>query len=243
MSEESQSDSENEIIEDVPEQFEITDDMAPADVFRLSPMTLTDYLEQEPRFTTIEQHEQALRQCIARTVRGFIVKYRERASFRYEILNGTQLASILSFFMPYTKTTPAHTSSAGRAIAAKTTEARYNPYKDSLTNARYQVQLAFFGETALISADPHVLSLYVPPTGPYDRNIIVRFIQFMESRVNNPQALHEELSAHAFRSRNPDIFIRKVFIHYSAQGNSGKTFFANTFVSSPVHDWNKGARC
>ena len=229
MSESSQDESENEIIVDVPEPVEVPEDAPPTQVFQQSPFTLTDYLERKAHYTTIQEHEDALKQCVALAFGVYVVKRRERLSFRYEILNGSQLGNILDFYMPYRRTVPSHTSAAGRAIAEKTSEGKYNPFKDSIKNAIFQRQLAFFGETALMSSDPQVLSLYVPPTGEYNRAIIERFIHFMESRVNNPEALHEELTAHAYRFRHEDAFIRKVFVHFAAEGKTGKTFLANAF--------------
>jgi hypothetical protein len=60
----------------------------------------------------------------------------------------------------------------------------------------------------------------------YKPELIQEFISLMESRSINTRSLHEELSSHAYRFRNPEAFIVKCFIHYSATGNTGKSFLA-----------------
>jgi hypothetical protein len=84
----------------------------------------------------------------------------------------------------------------------------------------------------LFSENPEILSMYrgIPETD-YDKQLIVDFIEFMESRVISKQALHDELSAHAYRFRHPSEFIEKFFIRYEKDGNAGKSFFAACLAS------------
>ena len=56
---------------------------------------------------------------------------------------------------------------------------------------------------------------------------VQRFIKFFEDRVENPRALHDELSAHAFRLRHIDADISKVFIHYSPESYTGKSLLSS----------------
>jgi hypothetical protein len=61
--------------------------------------------------------------------------------------------------------------------------------------------------------------------------MIEDWIAFMKTCVINEAGLLEELYSHAWRLRNPEDFISKFFIHYSKEGNTGKSFFVSCLAS------------
>ena len=175
--------------------------------FAESNSTLNRYLEICSRINTIEAQEIELSRCIALTVNGFIVKIRDGEDFFFKEMSFQELANgPLKMWISINGT-------------------KYRPYIDSLQSAHFRAQLQFYDKTDLMTDDPKVLSLYRPPVQTdYHPELVEKFIKFYcEERVENPEAFHEELRAHAYRFRHPDTQIGKVFIHFSTEPDTGKS--------------------
>ena len=203
----------------------------PRQVFETSSLTFNDYIEKAGKYKTAAEHQKAWGECIAYSPDGYIVKYLsdEMKSWRYRTYSNSEMKIKMDISCEVK-------AKAARPKDKKHPEGEWIEEEvtytikpmDSLKNTAFRDQyLAYYHRTDLISDDPKVLSRYVPPKGEPNDGMIERFITFMESRVHNPVALHEELSAHAFRFRHPSANIEKVFIHYSHLGKTGKTFFSS----------------
>ena len=169
--------------------------------------SLNQYLEECMNFTNVAEHEQALRKALALTLDGFLVKIRDGKSFYYKEMSYQDLANgPLKFYVKFSKQV-------------------YKPAVDSLQRASFRALLNFYDKTDLMTANPKVLSLYRPPAETqYHPELVERFIKFYcDERIENPEAFHEELRAHAYRFRHPDTQIGKVFIHFSTEPDTGKS--------------------
>ena len=197
----------------------------PNQAFEKSFKTIGDYKNESRFFTTIAEHYKYLIQCVAISQTGYIIKNRVANSYRYKEVTINELRNQLD----------------GKAIM-KLKKKVWNAKKQELDeiddtvsfNACKEIQetlrpeLAYYHKTDLFSDEEGVLSRYVPPSGDANPELAEKFIKFFESRVYNPEALHDMLSAHAYRLRHPSVKIEKVFILYSPPpGNSGKTFLSS----------------
>jgi hypothetical protein len=84
----------------------------------------------------------------------------------------------------------------------------------------------YFQGHDLISNNP-ILSLFKPLQGKLINGLIPAILMFLRSRAFNVRAFDELISSHAFRLRNPSVFISKVFIFYSIQPHTGKSCLAH----------------
>ena len=189
--------------------------------FEESKQTLTQYMQNATAFKTTREHAEALAQCVAIKQNGeYIVKERKENTYTYKVIKRQELAERLWANYKIEKDDEygdVKTSSFDPMKLFKSGEAR----------AQY---FAFYDDIQLLSNDENTLNRYVPPQGDAPNpDLIERFITFFKGRLYNPEALDEELSAHAFRLRNPAVTISKIFIHYSKEENTGKTFLMSAF--------------
>ena len=198
-------------------------------IFLTSDYTLDDYQLECATFTTKAKHEKKLAQCIAVLRGAYIVKYSDKESrCRFHQLKKADLqGGILDQF-----------TWLGNGE-------QYKPISMSLQDSRFQSKLAHFSNVKMYSADDDVLSLFVPPSIKPEELVIEKvedFIKFYaETRILNPEAFYEELSAHAFRFRHPNTNISKVFIHYTEEPNTGKTLLSSVLGSMYPHFSASGA--
>ena len=190
--------------------------------FEESKQTLTQYMQNATTFRTTREHAEALAQCVAIKQNGeYIVKERKENTYIYRVIKRQELAERLWANYKVEKDDEygdSKTSSFDPMKLFKSGEAR----------AKY---FAFYDDIQLLSNDENTLNQYVPPQSDTAPNpeLIERFITFFKGRLYNPEALDEELAAHAFRLRNPAVTISKIFIHYSKEENTGKTFLMSAF--------------
>ena len=222
----SESESEEEVIQTPTEPTE--DAKKNVEDFMNSTYTINQYLRDVSTFTSLAQHEEHLRLFIAYMPAGFIMKEKgkQETGFRYKILDVLELRKYLNFKCEF------RTAGVNPQTGKQTTKiVKYSPL-NSINNAQYLGKMAYFDYVDLYTDRPDVLSLYRPPEIPEDQineELAKKFIAYFETRVTNPEAFHEELSAHAYRFRHPDARFAKVFVHYSHNGNSGKSLLTAIF--------------
>ena len=174
---------------------------------------------------TIEQHAERLCKCVAVSTMGFIVKRRTPSGFEYQEMRARELKdTILSFSIPFVKETKKVDSKGN--IYVSSSEIKSKNVVDVIIDPQSRPNMAYYDRLVLVAQSEHELGRCVPPLGPYDDSLGERLILFLRSRVNNTRAFDELISSHAYRLRHPDAFIEKCFVHYSPQGNTGKTFLA-----------------
>ena len=189
--------------------------------FYESDETLESFQTKFPYFNTRAEGEDALREVVALTTDGFMVKRQnEWCGYTYEQKSFDELKKL--FF--------AYIEVKDNEHSKKTK--RWYPWQ-SLGDGDFHRRMARFTSISLMSERSGVLSLFKPPMlvsdDEYQPERVKTLISFLESRVLDPKALHEELSTHAYRFRHPDARFAKVFIHYATTGGTGKTFLMNLF--------------
>ena len=201
---------------------------ATPDDFVNSSYTVNDYKRNNTRFKTIDEHITALMKCVANDTNGgyFVRKYNaESNTVHYEHLT---LRGLRECFDDLKVNIKLSDSEKQELRQQKKAIKEFKTYSlvNLLTTNTYKDRLTYFDGSAILSSDPRVLQLFIPPVGEYDRSLITDFIEFMKSRVVNEKPLIEELASHAYRLRNKRAFIEKFFIHYEGgEGNTGKSFF------------------
>ena len=180
--------------------------------FKNSLVTIDEYKQHIKPTMTANQHVESLRQCLARTTKGWIVKRRRFNGYYYEELSNSELFNILSFEIKY-------------EILGKKKKINIFGY---INQVEIVSRFQYYDSLELFTSDSNKLSRYVPPIGERDDKWAQRWLEFMRSRVNNPRAFDEEISAHAYRLRYPQTFIEKCFVHYSKEGHTGKSTLAWT---------------
>ena len=174
---------------------------------------------------SIEQHAEKLCKCVASSTIGFIVKRRTPTGYEYQEMRARELKdTVLSFSIPFVKETK-KVDSRGNVYVANS-EIKFKNVVDVISDPQSRPNLAYYDKLVLVAQSKHELGRCVPPLGPYDDALGERLIQFLRSRINNTRAFDELISSHVYRLRHPDAFIEKCFVHYSPQGNTGKTFLA-----------------
>ena len=202
----------------------------PQEAFEKSPTTISDYLRDAGKYDSIEKHQQVLCECIAIKPAGFILKEACDKSYRYHEKGTKELTDYLDVFYKIEYTTEVLDTKTGK----KEQETKTCTYKPLMTlkDGQFRTEhMAFYNKTELMSNKTGVLSRYIPPQGGADDTLAKKFISFFESRVKNPEALHDELTAHAYRFRHPTTRCGKVYWHHSTNaGNSGKTFLTSVIA-------------
>ena len=198
--------------------------LTPAQLFTEFKTTIGDYKDKSRQFKEVEKHRGMLVKCVAISQTGYIVKYKVGESFRYKEITPNELKNQLDGLGFYKKELTKIDPKTGEEKKEMLT-LPYKAYED--IRGILRPHLAYFHRTELFSDDEGVLSRYVPPMGEANDELAKKFITFFENRVNNPEALHDLLSSHAYRLRHPSAKIEKCFISYSPEGNSGKTFLAS----------------
>ena len=201
---------------------------ATTDDFINSNYTINDYKRNNTTFKTIDDHIRALMKCVANDTNGgyFVRKYNaESNTVHYEHLTLRGLRDCFDDLKVNIKLSDAEKQ---KLKEQKKAIKEFKTYSlvNLLTTNTYKDRLTYFDGSAILSNDPRVLQLFIPPVGKYDRSLITDFIEFMKSRVVNEKPLMEELASHAYRLRHKSAFIEKFFIHYEGgEGNTGKSFF------------------
>ena len=201
----------------------------PAEKFTNCNDTLGDYKDKSRFYKTKLEHDVELVKCVAISQTGYIVKYRVGDSYRYKEITPNELKNQLDGVAMYKIERDVLDEETGE-LKKTTIILKYKAYDEIQCSLRSK--LAYFHKTALFSDDEGVLSRYVPPRGKANDKLAEEFIKFFETRVKNPEALHDLISAHAYRLRHPSAKIEKFYISYSPAeggGNTGKTFLASAF--------------
>ena len=202
--------------------------MAAPDDFINSSYTTNDYKRNNASFKTIDEHIAALMKCVANDTNGgyFVRKYdAESNTVHYEHLS---LRGLRECFDDLKVNIELSDDEKQKLREQKKAIKEFKTYSlvNLLTTNTYKDRLTYFDGSAILSDNPRVLQLFIPPMGEYDRSLIIDFIEFMKSRVVNEKPLIEELASHAYRFRHKSAFIEKFFIHYEGgEGNTGKSFF------------------
>lgn len=170
--------------------------------------SLNEYQENNTSLTTFEEHKEAIQQCVARTVGGFIIKTKTENDVEYKQIKRAGANDYLGFQISYQE---------GKKLKSTTCLKLVKEIES---------ELAFFDGMKIMGSNERFLNLFRPPCGQYITGLPEKIIKFFEKRVENPVALHECLSSHAYRFRYPNTFIEKCFIHYSPTGNTGKSLLA-----------------
>jgi hypothetical protein len=200
-------------------------------VFETSPQTFNSYSMLSHTYTTKRQHMDIIRAFIAINHNGgYIVKFKNETgngwvyrTVKEPDLKQNILNSVITLTEPETQTT---TDPDGNCTTiTKNKINRIKPYK-WIQDQTERAKFAQYYATRVYSKNDEVLSLYRLPPTEYEPELVREFIEFYESRVFNIRSLHEELASHAHRFRNPEVFIEKCFIHYSAEGNTGKSLLS-----------------
>ena len=179
-----------------------------SDIYIKNQYTLNDYKEEKSKFKKFDEHKDALVKCVASTLDGYIIKTRDEFDVSYIQIKRSKANDYFGFNLSYK--------------SEKIVEISCTKFIKSIED-----DLVKFDGIKIMGSNPRFLNLYRPPNGKYLEGIPEKIISFFESRVYNPTALHEELSAHAYRLRHPNAFIEKCFIHYSPNyGNCGKSLLA-----------------
>ena len=198
--------------------------------FEKSSTTLSEYLRTAGNFTSVSKHQEMLREFIAIKPGGFIVKEAVGDSFRYHERSNKEIVDYLDVYYNIDY----EVEVVDKKTQEKRTETKTLTYKPMLTLKDGQFRtnnMAFYNTTELMSNKPGVLSRYVPPKCEPNNERVERFIKFFESRVSNPEALHDELTAHAYRFRHPATRCGKVYWHHSTNaGDTGKTLLASVIA-------------
>ena len=178
----------------------------------------------ENRGASIEEINKRIRECIARTPNGYIIReHNKEGNFRYQALSKSDARAIFDSPITWSTDTEIRCSAKTTKTTRKTIEKSLYAY---INNPATSPSLQYYNGLTLLTDDPTMLCDYVPPQGEYDDAFAAKLIEFMRSRVKNKRAFDEEISSHAYRLRHPDAFIEKCFIHHCTDGNSGKSFMA-----------------
>lgn len=174
---------------------------------------------------------QAISACIAHTTDGYAVKCDASAGHGYRIVHWDS-----KMLRDKAKKKAAWSEIIG--IDSKTHKPKYNDNAKPklitidwiLTCGYYEKWFLSFNGLALMTREPHMLELYVPPKHPKANSAIaVELLDFLRSRVKNKRAIEVEIATHAFRLRTKASGIQLCFVRYSKIGKTGKSFTASVF--------------
>ena len=203
-------------------------------LFETSTTTIGKYKQQGRLIIDdLKRHYRMLKECIAISQSGYIIKESYGNSFRYRDINVGELRAILDFSTTLTLEVEKKNEETGE-MEKKEVRVSFKPIKE-IQSGELRTQLAYYHKTDLFTDEEGVLSRYVPPQGEANDKLAKRFIKFFENRIYNPEALHDMLASHAYRLRHPNVKIEKFFVSYSPadsiehKGNTGKTFLASAF--------------
>jgi len=170
--------------------------------------TFNQYREERQKLLSYEDHKNALKSCVASLLNGYVIKVRGEFGISYLQVKRSQASEWFGINIQYR---------AGKLI--DTTVTKFIKEIDT--------ELVQFDGVKIMGSNPRYLNLYRPPMGKYLEGVPEKVIKFFESRVYNPEALHEEFASHAYHLRHPNAFIEKCFVHYSPKyGNTGKSLLA-----------------
>ena len=159
-----------------------------------SDYTTNDYKRNNASFKTIDEHIKALMKCVANDTNGgyFVRKYNaESNTVHYEHLSLRGLRECFDDLKVNIKLTD---DEKQKLREQKKAIKEFKTYSlvNLLTTNTYKDRLTYFDGSAILSSNPRVLQLFIPPVGEYDRSLIIDFIEFMKSRVVNEKPLIEE---------------------------------------------------
>ena len=183
--------------------------------FEQSTLTWYDVVTSITDETTPKTIVDGIFSCTAKmTGGGYILREKQSTGYTYVAKTSLEIRDIFSMNLKINN---------GQSIK---TRKLYDIINDKEFNARWK----YYTGVKLMSADSYILCLYVPPLHPQaDVQKAKDLVEFLRSRVKNPRAFDEYCSSHAFRLRNRNAFIEKVFVFFSIQGNTGKSFTASMF--------------
>ena len=172
---------------------------------------------------TVEDHLKWLSETVAIMTEGYIIKRRDAAAgFKYEEIDGEKLSKKV-FNIRFDAEFDLGVDEKGKPkkVTKKITSMYF------LQEAAYQSYFQKYDDLELFTDEPNKLSRFIPPAGDVDKDLAKRIIEFFRNkRIKNPRAFDELISSHAYRLRYPNAFIEKIFVYYSKQGNTGKSFLA-----------------
>ena len=175
---------------------------------------------------------QAISACIAHTTDGYAVKCDASAGHGYRIVQWSpqMLKEKAKKKIPWHEVL---------SFDSKTHKTTYNDNSKPklvtvewiLTCSYYERWFLSFNGIALMTREPDMLELYVPPKHPKANSAIaIELLDFIRSRVKNRHAIEVEIATHAFRLRTKASGIQMCFARYSKMGKTGKSFTASTFA-------------
>lgn len=173
------------------------------DNFANSNYTFDTFYETE--FKDINELLRKLKLCVAFNKRsgGVIVKHNEE----YEEMKKT--AFIENYNKIYTFN-----------IDGKNTDI---PLRQFIYKSKYCDKLTYYDNTAIYSNKPGILSLWIPPTKTtYNKHLISLFFGYYLKVVKNLKPFTEFIDSLAYKLRNPDAIITKIFINIG-NGHDGKS--------------------
>ena len=196
--------------------------------FLASSYTIDNYKREVMTGTsiTLAEHAEKIRSCIANSTLGYIVKRDDPVvGFKYIEMIERDLKNILSFNVPFKKEEKKIDPNGNEYVSKASIS--YKNVVDVIKNAETMPpDMKYYNNLVMVSHSSDDLSLYIPPQGAVDVALARGLVDFMRSRIKNPRAFDELISSHAYRLRHPDAWIEKCFIHFSVEGNTGKSFLA-----------------
>jgi hypothetical protein len=185
-------------------------------VFEESDYTLEDYRDGGESLNNMKDHIERLRKFIAFITGGYIIKRRSNKRIKYEEIKTSELKTYLP--TKFTLTIPQKESKPKRHSFQSA---------EVVKEHEYAPRFASYAGLKLLTDEEGYLTIWRPPVGEYIEGYGEKWQAFFESRVNNPVAFREEIYSHAARLREPNVFIEKVFCHYSEQGGTGKSLLSS----------------
>ena len=194
--------------------------------FKTSPYTVEDFQRDFSKFKRPYQMIEKLKLCVAVNTRGgYIVKQRSNNTIEYKEMKRSAFEDFIGKdAFEYETTEEERHKMKEQKKAVK--EFKAIKIKDIVSNSMYRDNFETFNGVDMMSDSPDVLQLYEPPAvTEYNEQLILDWLSFMRSLINNPEAFDELIDSNAYRFRHPTEFIEKFFINYGT-GNNDKSYLA-----------------
>ena len=196
-----------------------------------STYTKNEFINSVYKIKTLNELLNKLSLFVAITVNNsFIVKYRdEDENIKYRRLKLSDLDEVIgctSFELEASEEDKLKMAANHKKVTDTIT---INLNKIFRTNIYYS-NFAIFNNLVMLSNNKNDLQLFRPPAGEYKPDLIHKWIEFIKSRIVNPEAFIEMLDSHAYRFKHPFDFIEKFFVNYGT-GRNGKSFLMACFAS------------
>ena len=216
--------------------------------FKSSSYTINQFNRDVSTFKTIAQLINKIKLCVAiNTNGGYIVKQldndesgNEIKNIVFNVIGKNELLNIINADT-FSYDATEEDKQKMRDAHKKVTDRISIKISKLVTDSQYLDNFDKYDGVALLTNCNTVLQIYNPPaTTTYDKQLIVDWITFMKSLLNNPIAFDELLYSHAYRFKHPSEFIEKFFINYG-KGHNGKSYLAACFESIYPHLANVAA--